>query len=319
MNKYKLILGTMTFGPQVSLSEGKKMLSSFMQEGFNEIDTAYVYNDGKSEEILGQLINIETNSYLSIATKVNPRVTGKLDSESVNYQVKESLRRLNRDFVDILYLHFPDPNNPVEDALKACNELYHDGKVVELGLSNFPAWMVVDIWHLCEQKGWLKPTVYQGLYNGLSRNVEKELFPALRKLNIRFYAYNPLAGGLLSGRYLNFDENPSFGRFTERPNYRDRYWKKEYFHAIQLVNKQCQENDIEPFEAAYRWLAFNSKLSAIDNDGIVLGASSLQQLKKNILAIKKGPLPEALVTSFESAWNEVIAESPGYFRFYSTK
>ena len=82
--------------------------------------------------------------------------------------------------------------------------------------------MVVDIWHICKN-GWLQPTVYQGRYNGLSRNVELELFPAIRKLGIRFYAYNPLAGGMLTGKHLNYEELPQQGRFARLQSYRDRY------------------------------------------------------------------------------------------------
>ena len=110
------------------------------------------------------------------------------------------------DSVDTLYLHFPDPNTPIEESLSACAELYNGGKFKRFGLSNFPAWQVAHIWHICDRNDWPKPSVYQGLYNALSRAIEPELIPMLRDFDIPFYAYNPLAGGILSGKYTDFTE-----------------------------------------------------------------------------------------------------------------
>ena len=224
--KMKLVLGTMTFGPQVNEDGAQKMLDVFLASGHIEIDTAYVYNDGSSEEILGRILKNKARDSYRVATKVNPRVTGRLDADAINMQFTESLRRLSIESADILYLHFPDPSTPIEVTLAACAQLYRQGKFRELGLSNFPAWLVVDIWHICKNNGWPVPTVYQGVYNAFSRNVEEELFDALRRLGIRFYAYNPLAGGIMAGKYKDFNEIPSPGRFTHRPKYKDRYWKK---------------------------------------------------------------------------------------------
>lgn len=313
---FKLILGTMTFGPQVSLEESHSMVEKFLAAGYREIDTAYAYNDGETERILGSILkNIPDDSY-SIATKVHPRITGKLDGYAVKQQLTESLNRLGRDSADILYLHFPDPVTPAEEALEMCAELYEQGLFKELGLSNYPSWMVVDLWHHCERSGWPKPAIYQGMYNGLTRRAEKELFPALRKLGIRFYAFNPLAGGILSGKHQNFEDTPLAGRFEERPNYKNRYWKKSFFEAIRYLNNECAKMEIHLVEAAYRWLAYHSHLRNEECDGIIIGASELSHLEQNLMTLKKGPLPESVVHAFEAAWNEARSESPEYFRFY---
>ncbi len=311
-DKIKLVLGTMTFGPQVDLEGSKQMIDMFLNNGNHEIDTAYVYNEGDTERILGKLLDYEA---VQIATKINPRITGKLDAEAVVTQFNESLVRLNTNKVDLLYFHFPDPNTPVVGALEAMQKLFEQGKITQFGLSNYPAWEVANIWHICDKNDWLKPTVYQGMYNGLSRNIEKELFPLIRELGISMYAYNPLAGGLLSGKYRSYEGNPTPGRFTFRPNYKDRYWKESFFQALEILFKNCDENQLSLVEAAFRWLAFHSKMDASKGDGIILGASKSNHLNQNLSFFKKGPLPSEVVLAFDKAWEETKADSPDYFRY----
>lgn len=315
-NNIKLILGTMNFGPQVSEEDSLKMVKQFLTSGNKELDAAYVYNNGDTEVILGSVIsNLNTKDF-SIATKVHPRITGKLDGAAVNLQFSESLKRLGSDKVDILYFHFPDAVTPVDDSLKSMNTLYEEGKFKEFGLSNFPAWMVVDIWHKCKNNGWLCPSVYQGRYNALSRNVEPELIPALRQLNMRFYAYNPLAGGMLTGKHMNLEEQPQQGRFARLQSYRKRYWKKSYFDAVNILTSKCKEYNIAPVNAAYRWLANHSLLDCGKNDGIIVGASSINQLEQNMAACHEGELPQQIVDALDQAWTEANRESPEYFEFF---
>lgn len=312
----KLIFGTMNFGPQINLEEGQKMVEQFLISGNNEVDAAFVYNNGDTEKILGSVLSRLDQRNISVATKIHPRISGKLDAQAVKLQFNESLNRLKTDKVDILYFHFPDAHTPVEDALKAINFLYEQGKIKEFGLSNFPAWLVVEIWHLCKKNGWLCPTVYQGRYNGLSRNVEPELFPALKHLNMRFYAYNPLAGGMLTGKHLSFEDVPQSGRFARLQSYRKRYWKKTYFDAVNILTTTCREHNIEPVEAAYRWLTYHSLLNVDNNDGIIIGASSIDQLNQNIATVDKGKLPQEIIDAFDSAWSESKCDSPEYFEFF---
>lgn len=309
----------MTFGPQVDVQNSRVIVDRFLNAGYRELDTAYVYNEGKTERLLGVILKDFIGNHLVIGTKVNPRVSGKLDAKAVNTQLHESLKRLRRDSVDILYFHFPDPNTRVESALEECAKLHEEGKILELGLSNFPGWLVVHIWHLCKQHGWPKPTVYQGLYNGLSRNAESELFPALRELGMRFYAYNPLAGGILSGKYTSYQVEPAQGRFILRPNYRDRYWKESIFRALSPLIEQCRYFGITLPEAAYRWLAFHSHMDASEGDGILVGASKPEHLEVNLAALNKGKLPDLMVSAFSTAWEEVRSDSPNYFRYVFNK
>lgn len=316
MNQVNFVLGTMTFGESLFEEDAAKMIRCFGELGYSELDTAYVYNGGQSEELIGRALQEQGREKFRIATKVNPRITGKLDGEAVRMQFTESLRRLKLEQVDTLYLHFPDANTPIESALEACAELHHAGKIKELGLSNFPAWLVVDVYHRCKQKGWVLPTVYEGLYNPLSRRAENELSDVLDRFGLRFYAYNPLAGGMLTNKYSAMEEAPADGRFTHRPNYKNRYWKRSYFDAIAMLKQQCAGHGIDIIEATYRWMAFHSMLDMQRGDAIIIGVSRLSQLTQNINAVSGGRLPQDLADAFESAWQSTKNDAPQYFRFY---
>ena len=311
-----LVLGTMTFGQQVFYDEAVAMVECFLDRGYRELDTAYVYNEGESEKLLGRLIERFGRDKFSIATKVNPRISGRLDGDAVRAQLMESLDRMGIDRADIFYLHFPDPNTPVESALEACGELHRAGKFTELGLSNFPAWMVADAWHKCKTNGWVVPTVYEGVYNPLSRKAETELFDALKAFDMRFYAYNPLAGGMLTDKYAAYSEMPSSGRFALRKSYAVRYWKESFFNAVGILRAACGRTGM--LEAAFRWMAHHSLLDDKRGDSIIIGASSLSQLEQNIAAIKNGDLPSEMLTAFDEAWSVSRVDSPEYFTLYGS-
>ena len=311
----KIVLGTMNFGPQLDLEASRTMVKAYLATGGRELDTAYVYNDGATENILGEVLpELKTNSY-EIATKVHPRITGKLDRATILMEFGESLRRMKRDSVDLLYFHFPDGKTPIDEALEAVAELHQQGKIKELGLSNYPAWQVIDIAYKCDKFGCLRPTVYQGMYNALCRNVDPELFPAIRSLGMRFYAFNPLAGGLLTGKHHHFEDTPEPGRFARLKSYRDRYWKHSYFDAIEQIKQACDAEGVPMVEAAYRWLVNHSCMKAELNDGILLGASKQEQLLQNLEAAKKGPLSENIVSAMDEAWEIAKPDSPAYFKF----
>ena len=311
----KIVLGTMNFGPQLDLEASRNMVLRFLETGNKELDTAYVYNGGDTEKYLGDILpNIDSYDYY-LATKVHPRITGKLDHETILMEFNESLKRMKRDKVDLLYFHFPDGKTPIDEALDTVAELYEQGKIKELGLSNYPAWQVVDISYKCKLHGCPVPSVYQGMYNALCRNVDLELFPAIRALGIRFYAFNPLAGGMLTGKHKHFEDAPEPGRFARLKSYRDRYWKQSYFDAVEEIKQACEKEGIPMVEAAYRWLVNHSSMDASKGDGILLGASRIEQMEQNMAAAKKGPLPQAILDAMDAAWEIAKPDSPAYFKF----
>lgn len=318
MKNVNLILGTMTFGESVFGADVETFINAFLDAGYDELDTAYVYNEGSCEQMLGEVLH-KLDRPFKIATKVNPRISGKLDADAAYQQVGGSLNRLKLDSVDTVFLHFPDPATPVESVLSAMADLHDQGKFKELGLSNFPAWMVTDVWHICDRHGWVKPTVFEGVYNPLTRRAEAELNDCLNHLGMRFYAYNPTCGGLLTGKYGSFTETPGDGRFTHRPNYMGRYWKKSNFDAVETIKSAAEKHGITSIEATYRWLAYHSMLNGDRGDAILIGASKLNHLKQNMDTVKTGPLPEDVVEAFEQAWALAKGVSHEYFTLYKGK
>jgi aflatoxin B1 aldehyde reductase len=318
MKNVNLILGTMTFGESVFSPEVGSFINAFLNAGYDELDTAYVYNDGECERLLGEVLPGLRRPY-RIATKVNPRISGKLDADAAYKQVNESLERMRIPSVDTVFLHFPDPATPVESVLGAMADLHDQGKFRELGLSNFPAWMVADVWHICDKNGWVKPTVFEGIYNPLTRRAETELNACLDAFGMRFSAYNPLCGGLLTGRYGKYEDAPDDGRFTHRPNYQKRYWKKSFFDAVDLIKNAAGKYGISPIEATYRWMVYHSMLNGERGDAVLIGASKLSHLIQNMETLKAGPLPEDVITAFEDAWLIAKGDSPEYFTLYKGK
>lgn len=187
----------MEFGRRTNLEESEKMVECFTKAGHKELDTAAVYSNGQTEEYLGQIDQWKTDK-LPMATKINAWGKNNLTAHGVNKQLNECLERMKTDKVDILYLHAPDYKTSIVETLKACDKAHKAGKFKELGLSNYAAWQVAEVVHLCRQNNWIQPTVYQGMYSLITRQIEFELFPCLKHFNIRFYAYSPLGGGILS-------------------------------------------------------------------------------------------------------------------------
>ncbi len=316
VNKVNIILGTMTFGEQLFEDAVKDIIENFIDLGYKQLDTAYVYNDGRSEQLIGYAIKEFSRDNLLIDSKVNPRITGKLDANAVSLQLEGSLARLGTDYLDTYYIHFPDRNSRIEDVLEKIDEYYHRGYIKELGLSNFPADLVKYVCKICNENKWVKPTAYEGLYNPFSRRAENELNEVLYKNNIRFNCYNPLAGGILTNKYSSFEEKPSKGRFTHRPNYMGRYWKESFFKALDDVKNACSKCGISIVEATFRWLSHSSMLDDRRHDGIIIGVSKNEHLQQNINSINCDRLPEEVIKSFDNAWEICRKDAPEYYKFY---
>ncbi|XP_051967372.1 aflatoxin B1 aldehyde reductase member 4-like [Xyrauchen texanus] len=314
------LLGSMAFGGRADPHLSAQMVQVFLERGHNELDTAYMYTDGQSETIIGGL---ELPKTVRIATKANPWDGKTLKPESVHHQLETSLKRLCTQCVDLFYLHAPDHQNPIQDTLQACNELYKEGKFKELGLSNYASWEVAEIYCICKHNNWVLPTVYQGMYNATTRQVETELLPCLRYYGMRFFAYNPLAGGLLTGKYHYEDKEgvQPAGRFFGNNwagAYRDRYWKESHFKAIDVVHKALEAayGSKKPTltSAAIRWMYHHSQLKGDLGDGVIIGMSTMDQLNENLTAAAEGPLKQEVVDAFKHAWDLVAHDCPNYFR-----
>lgn len=208
---------------------------------------------------------------------------------------------------------------PFAETLEAVNKLHKAGKFVNFGISNFTAYEVAEIVLTCKYNGWVRPTVYQGMYNCITRNIEPELFVACRRYGLDIVVYNPIAGGLFSGKVKSKDLVPESGRFSDVSsaqggNYRDRYFRESTFKALQLVERATEKHGLSMIETALRWTVHHSKLKIKDgNDGILIGISSVAQLEDNLTNLEKGPLPEEVVAALDEAWQVSKADSTEYW------
>ncbi len=311
----QIILGTMTFSDQVDHTIAATMITEFRDAGHRKLDTAFVYNKGKTEELLGTLNAEGILADCSIAGKANPGGGKGLTAESVTTQLNTSLQKLGTENLDLFYLHMPDLNTPIIDTLRAVQKHYEAGKFKEFGLSNYAAWQVAEIVELCRHHGFVEPTVYQGMYNALTRDVERELLPCLANYGIQFYVYNPLAGGMLTGKHASVEATPEKGRFATFEGYQDRYWKPDYFNVIAQYVKACESADINPAAAALRWLIHHSDIASGPLEhGIILGASSMDHFRQNLEACDAGPLPNVVLDALDNGWEAVRPACIKYFR-----
>lgn len=259
-------------------------------------------------------------------TKLYPNAGGALDSQDsythkpadVRRGLMNSLKALKTEKIDMFYLHGPDRKTPFEDTLEEVNKLHKEGYFTRFGISNFMAWEVAAICEICNKNGWIKPTVYQGIYHALQRSVEAELFPCMRKYGISLYAFQPLAGGFLTGRYTRnqseFEAGSRFDSTTIQGKlHQKRYWNDSYFDALEKIASVAMSHDLTLGEVALRWLEHHSQLKEEMGDAIIVGASSVKHLEDNLVDLEKGPLPEEVVQAVEEAWPLVKGVAPNYF------
>ncbi|RSH94204.1 hypothetical protein EHS25_004007 [Saitozyma podzolica] len=292
--KKRIILGLMTFGPDkdagariTSLDEFKSCLDYFQGQGYNEVDTAHSYV-GKKQQAFTREAGWKERG-LKIATKYYPNdQSGGHTAANIREKCEHNLRELGTDCVDIFYLHAPDRNTNFAEVLEECNKLYKEGKFKQLGLT---------------------------------RNLDIETVVACRRYGIDIVVYNPLAGGLFSGKvkskdHLPEDEHSRFGaKSSAGANYRARYFKDATFEALAMVEEVAAKHNLSVIEIALRWVMHHSALNVAKDggDGIIIGVSSQAQLEDNLKNLEKGPLPDEVVQVLDQAWLHTKAVAPPYW------
>lgn len=317
--------GIDTLGARVhNLDDAGRVLDIFQQHGHREVDTARLYGGGSSEEMLASLewqrrgLVMDTKLYPNARLPVQSAVTYTHQPEDVRRGLMESLKALQTDKIDMFYLHGPDRQTPLEDTLREVNKLHEEGYFSRFGISNYMAWEVAKICEICDKNGWIRPSVYQGVYHALQRSIEPELFPCLRHYGIALYAFQPLAGGFLTGRYTRdqttFEPGSRFDPgIWQGTLHRNRYWNDSYFDALESIHAVAEKHGLTDAEVALRWLKHHSQLRAELDDAIIVGASSTKHLEQNLADLEKGPLPEEVVQAVEAAWLRVKAVAPKYW------
>jgi aflatoxin B1 aldehyde reductase len=342
----RLYFGTMTFAwsqtsSVVDESVAMEMVKRFIQHNeaagvtTHHIDTARVYAGGNTEPMVGavlsKILSSDSTSTILVGTKAHPSIQPLgLSKLGIQEQMRVSLQAMQRDSVDEYYLHQPDTEHTLLESLQCAHELVQEGKASLVGMSNYHASEMARAFQLCQAHGLTSPTVYQGLYNPLNRLVEDELVPLLKQHNCSFVAYNPLAAGLLTGKHSknpktassSQEEQPvAAGRFKDNPNYLPRFYTPANFAAVEVIGKACEREGISMVEATYRWMLCHSILK--ERDGILLGASSLEQLDQNLKACQAAAdqpsLSPEILTAFDEGWK--LTQQEGvfpYWRSYSS-
>lgn len=308
----RVCLGTMTFGGQTDEVVAAAMLDAALDQGVNFVDTANVYAGGKSETILGKLLAGRRNRVV-LATKVGIKAgdgpdDAGLSAAAIVKGIEGSLRRLQTDHIDLYYLHQPDYAVRPEASLAAMDRLIRAGKVRYVGVSNFAGWQVCRLLWMAEKNGFSPVRVVQPMYNLLTRGIEQEFLPMCREFGLGTIVYNPLAGGLLTGKHCS--EAPLPGtRFETMPVYKDRYWHDANFAVLRRLSDAAQAAGRSLISTALNWLLHHSQ-----TDCVVFGASRHEQLTQNLATIGDGPLSPELVTACDDVWAALRGPSPRYNR-----
>ena len=311
----QLVLGTMTFGDTVDIHTARAMVDAALDAGITSLDTANGYAAGRSEEILGEILDGRRDA-ATIATKagIYPGDAGDaplLSARGLRSSLEASLRRLRTDHVDVYYLHQPDRSVPIDETVSALGEFVREGKVRAIGVSNFSAWQIGDVFAACDTLGTPRPILAQQLYNLVARRIEAEYVEFATTKGLGTIVYNPLGGGLLTGRH-SFSESPAEGRFGSSAlatMYKDRYWNPETFAVIEALGAIASEAGITLPELSLRWLLSKPVVSAV-----LLGGSKPHQLEANITAAQAGPLTDDVIAACDEAGLALAGSMPGYNR-----
>lgn len=312
----RLCFGTMTFGRPVDQAGANRMVDICLEHGVNFFDTANAYGHGGAETMLGEALRGRREQVV-LSTKVQHKM-GDGDDESglspkaIFRQVEESLKRLQTDYIDVYYLHQPDNAVPIEQTLEAMNRLVDQGKVRRIGCSNYAAWQVCEMLWLCEKNGWQAPRITQPMYNLVARGIETEYLPMACRFGVTSIVYNPLAGGLLSGKYRP-QQAASGGRFDPSfwggAVYKDRYWHRQTFAAVEQLKAIAAAEGRSLLGLAFCWLLHHTAI-----EGMLLGASRPEQLEENLRLCEEGPLSASCLTACDRVWQDFRGAAADYNR-----
>jgi aryl-alcohol dehydrogenase-like predicted oxidoreductase len=310
-----LVLGTMTFGDTVDADGAAAMVDAALGAGITHIDTANGYAGGESERMLAQLLQGRRDR-VTLATKAGiPHPDAgdhsPLSAAGLRASVEGSLSRLGTDHIDLFYLHQPDRAAPLSETLGTVADLVAEGKVGRLGVSNYAAWQIAELNHTADEVGAPRPVAAQQLYNLLARRIEEEYVEFASVTGLTTVVYNPLGGGLLTGRH-SFDNDPAEGRFGDSrlaAMYKERYWNAAIFEAIHQLTVIADKAGMPLTELALRWLVAKPAAGPI-----LLGGSKVEHLHSNIAAVAKGPLDADVAEACDDVGAALRGPMPSYNR-----
>jgi aryl-alcohol dehydrogenase-like predicted oxidoreductase len=309
----RVCMGTMTFGSQADLDESMRIVDRSLDAGVNFFDTANIYNQGRSEEMIGRILGARRKDVV-LASKVRgamgkPTQYVGLSREAIRKGIEGSLRRLNTDYLDIYYLHQPDYDTTIEETLDAMEELRREGKIRYPATSNYSAWQLCEMHGICEKRGYEKPWIAQPMYNLAARGIEQEYLAFTEKVGISNVCYNPLGGGLLTGKHRKGQAPLPDTRFDGNQMYLKRYWHDPYFEAVAEFEQIAKEGGISMLQLALAWLLQQNQAHCI-----ILGASKLDQLEQNLAALETVALSPEQLAACDQVWRKLRGPTPSYNR-----
>lgn len=285
-------LGGNTFGRYVDAAGTARIVHRALELGINFFDTADVYSAGVSEQYLGQALRGHRDRAL-IATKVaiemgeGPNNAG-LSRQHIVDGVENSLRRLGVDHIDLLQTHRWDPVTPVAETMRALDDLVRAGKVRYIGCSNYAAWQLTEALWIADKQGYTPFVSVQPRYNLFDRTIERELLPACRRLGVGVIPFSPLAGGVLTGKYLG-GQRPAGARGLDQPGFFERQLAGHDDAAVARLAEWAGERGHTIGELALAWLASHSEVATI-----IAGATGVEQVEANARAAEWALAPDEI-------------------------
>ena len=269
----RLCLGTMTFGNEADEAESIRIMDAALDAGINFFDTADVYNGGRTEEIAGRWLAgrrdevvVASKLHFPTGKGLNERGSSRLH---IRRGVEASLRRLNTDHLDILYLHHWDEHTDIEESLYAVESLIREGKVLYSGVSNFSAWQTMKALAEVREHRWAPLAVIQPQYSLLKRIAEVEILPMAKSEGLAVCPYSPIGAGMLTGKYLRNES----GRITVHPMYQERYKNSQYAEVAERFVAHAAERGDDPAALAVAWVMSHPAVTAP-----IIGARNTEQL-----------------------------------------
>ncbi|HEY2230974.1 MAG TPA: aldo/keto reductase [Xanthobacteraceae bacterium] len=287
-------LGCNNFGGRIGPEESRAVVHKALDLGITLFDTADSYgNRGGSEEALGQILG-EHRKHIVLATKFGlpmdeARILSGASRRYIMHAVEASLRRLRTDWIDLYQLHTPDPKTPIEETLRALDDLIRHGKVRYVGNSNFAGWEVVDAHWTAHDRNLHRFVSCQNEYSLLKRDIEAELVPAVQACGLGLLPYFPLAAGLLTGKYQRQAPPPPGTRFARMTGLAERYLTPANWAILERLEELCARRGHGLLELAFSWLASRPCVASV-----IAGATKPEQVEQNVRAVGWALTPEDL-------------------------
>ena len=280
-----LCFGTMPFGGIADENMSRKMFRAARERGINFFDSADIYNEGRSEELLGKFMQEHNcRDELVITSKVYGKTAEDVNAKGLSRRhiklgVEESLKRLKTDRIDFYFVHSFDSKTDILQTLRAMDDLVKEGKILYPAVSNWAAWQIEKALGISRQESLARFEMVQPMYNLAKRQAEVEILPMAEAENLGVISYSPLGGGLLTGKYGK-DKRPDKGRLVEREDYATRYGLKQYYQIADDFSSHARERGVEPASLAVAWVMSNPAVTAP-----IIGARNLEQLKGSLGAL----------------------------------